>query len=428
MKQQWMFILIFSGLQVFAVGKVKAQSSGTAYVYTETASLWSEPGYSWKVCDQLHQKDTINDFNALVKTSENCNRKYLQGGDEVQVLVGKNKQLESIEKNVTVAGQTEKIKFYHVEVTVTDKDGKASRQRGWMSADQITQPEQELTPEPPPAPKKPRQKPFCPPRKKDPVRETQQNASDIQDHLANQTALGQLKSDREIDHFACLYRKKNISDSQFDKMLPQFQVAAKKAETTFKIPYGITMCTMLIESGLYYSAHEGDEYKGLGQFGSAIVEDLSKLSNNAKSPYSKMWDNYTSAPLTDHAVRSSNNPEVATGAVAMMLRWLYQDRLPASHCKDCSSNQQFNRRDLYLMVAGYNYSPYAIHKIANRTLSQMHQSFPPPRETRNYMTQMDRCLEKGQEKKFRVGKDDKREEISHEYKDRKKTCDKDHPS
>ena|GEM_PF-2674827 len=427
MKQLWTFLFIFIGLQALALPMADAQSPGISYVYTETASLWNEPGYSWKVCDQLSHKDASNDSSAFFKTVENCNinRKYMQGGDEVMVLLDKNKKLDSVEKNVTINGQTQKIKFYHVEVTVIDENGHPVRKQGWMSADQITEPEQDHTADEVVIPEK---KPTCPPRRKNPVKEAQKNIKDIQDHLANQIALGSLKSDQEIDHFVCLYRKSNISDAQLNQMLPQFQQAAKKAEVAFKIPYGITMCTMLIESGLNFNAKENKEYRGLGQFGSAIVDDLSKLSNNTKSPYSKMWDNYTNEPLTDRGVRTSNNPEVATGAVAMMLRWIYQDRLPASKCKDCSSNEQFNRRDLYLMVAGYNYSPYAIQKIANRSLAQMHQSFPPPRETRNYMTQMDRCLEKGQEKKFRVGRDDKHEEISHEYKDRKKTCDSQHPS
>lgn len=416
-------MLILNGLQFFASSKSFAQTSTTAYVFTETASLWDKPGYSWKVCGQLQQPNSFKTLDSLMETNVNCTqgRKYLHAGDPVEVLLKNNKPEEMI-KNVTANGVTQKVKFYHVSVNLILMDGSELNQKGWISADQISDPKVEAPPQ-----KQPVAKPNCPP-KKDPLKDASKDARSIEDHLANQMALGDVKSNREIDHFACLYRRRTIDDKQFDDMIPDFRKAAKKAETSFKIPYAVTMCTMLIESGLYYNSSESDEYKGLGQFGSAIVEDLSKLSTNTKSPYSKMWDNYSSSSLTDRAVRNSDDPEVATGAVAMMLRWLYQDRLPASRCKDCSTDGKLNRRDLFLMVAGYNYSPYALDKIANRSLAAMHSSFPPPQETRDYMTQMDRCLEKGQEKKFRVGKDDKNEEISHEYKDRKASCDKNHPS
>jgi hypothetical protein len=409
------------------------QSSGLAYVYTQTASLWKEPGYSWRACDAIHQKDGAPDFKTLVETAENCNRTYLQGGDEVTVL-SEGKKLKSVEKDIVIKGRKERMKFYYVEATVKDADGKTHLQRGWMSADQITEPEQnqaaadDLADQKIAARPETHKKPPCPPvHRKNPLHEAQKSAADIQTHLASQLAIGPTKSDREINHFMCLYRQKAVDDSQFDKLMPRFSAAAKKAEAVFKVPYGVTMCTMLIESGLYYNSHESDEYKGLGQFGSAMVEDLGKLVKDSSFSYKQKWNQYTSSSLTDRAVRNSNNPEVATGAVALMMNWLYEQRLPASNCHECSHDDRFNRRDLYLMIAGYNYSPYAISKFANRPLAKMHSSAPPPRETRNYMTQMDRCLEKGQEKKFRVGKDDKREIVSHEYRDRKMTCDRKYP-
>jgi hypothetical protein len=421
------FAVVGLALSPFVViPPAQAQSAGTAYVYTETASLWKEPGYSWKNCSQLQRANKFKNFDQLLKTSEACsnhNRRYLQSGDPVSVMI-ENRKFKSVEKTLSIDGEQQKMKFYYVEATVKDENGKMVRMKGWMSADQLTPPQAE-TPEvaidSEPA------KPSCLPRAKDSLKDLQKNAKGIEGQLRQETALGKIKSDREIDHFMCIYRRKLVSDKQFEKMLPEFRQAALKAETVFHIPYAVTMCTMLIESGLYYNASEGDEYRGLGQFGSAAIEDLNKLMKDSKKPYGKMWNKYTDARLTNRAVRQSNNPEVATGAVALMLQWLYQDRLPAAGCRECSHNGELNKRDLHLMVAGYNYSPYALTKIANRSLAQMQSSFPPPRETRNYMTQMDRCLEKGQDKKFRVGRNDKHEEISHEYKDRHLSCDKNHP-
>jgi hypothetical protein len=429
-KHIWIQLLFLFTLPLLLPKAALGQSPGIAYVYTQTASLWKEPGYSWRVCDQLHKKDAINDFETLMKTSENCNRTYLQGGDEVMVLT-EGKKLKSVDKDIVINGQHQKMKFYYVEVTVKNADGTYHRERGWMSADQMTTPEQDQEAAAEIADVKaatqPEKKPTCPPQHKNSTKEAQKNASEIQNHLANQLALGPIKSDDEINHFACLYRRHQLNDAQFDRLIPEFSKAAKKAEKAFQVPYAVTMCTMLIESGLYYDSKENDEYKGLGQFGSAMVEDLEKLVKDSKSHFGQKWNQYTSSDLNDKTVRSSSNPEVATGAVALMMNWLYEQRLPAANCHDCSRNDQFNRRDLYLMVAGYNYSPYAIDKFANRPLAKIQSSFPPPRETRNYMTQMDRCLEKGQEKKFRVGKDDKKEIMSHEYKDRKKTCDQKYP-
>lgn len=432
-KHIWILLLIsFTSPLLFS--KVAfAQSPGIAYVYTETASLWKEPGYSWRVCDQLHKKDAINDFATLMKTSENCNRTYLQGGDEVMVMT-EGKKLKSVDKDIVVNGQHQKMKFYYVEVTVKNPDGSYHRERGWMSADQMTQPEQDQEAVAEIAdikdskkPEKPAKKPNCPPLHKTAPVEASKSASEIQNRLSDQLDLGPTKSNKEINHFMCLYRRRKIDDAQFDQLLPKFSKAAQKAEKSFQIPYAITMCTMLIESGLYYDSQENDEYKGFGQFGSAMVEDLSKMVKDSKSSYGQKWSRYTSSDLTDKAVRDSADPEVATGAVALMMSWLYEQRLPAANCHDCTHNDQFNRRDLDLMVAGYNYSPYAIDKFANLPLAKLHSSFPPPRETRNYMTQMDRCLEKGQEKKFRVGKDDNKEVMSHEYKDRKNSCDQKYP-
>jgi hypothetical protein len=213
------------------------------------------------------------------------------------------------------------------------------------------------------------------------------------------------KKDNEIDHFACLYRDYNIPDKKFLETYPDFQKAAKEAASAFKVPYGMVMCTMMTESSLYFNTKEKDEYRGLGQVGSAFVEDLNKLIR--KNPYKEQWDTYKSknqdVQFTDKSVRESSDPRSAAVAVALGMSWIYNDRFHQKDvaCKDCSRDGNYNRKDLYMMIAGYNWGPYSLKKIVGKSAAQMKSSYPPPEETRDYMSRIENCLAKNHYSNFK---------------------------
>jgi hypothetical protein len=376
-----------------------------AFVSTEKAFIWTQPGYSWADCRPLEPKEpenkfkskqdetlTMSRFNAGAKRvcqMRDKKRDLLSAGDSVEILT-RNGKMVTESHDIIISGELMKKQFYLVNYR---------GQMGWMSEDQITEP----------APKeyaRPKaSKDTCVPGSKsaNPMKGMAIQIPELQKAIDKHIALGTPKTDREVDRFACLYRSNHIDDDEFPGMYKKFQVSAKQASKAFGIPYGLIMCTMLVESGLHYNPKEKKEYKGLPQFGSALVSDLNKVKD--REPYSQMWGKYQKmnpkVELSDRAVRSSPDPTAPAAAIALAYQWMYWDRIKQSRCKDCSFGSQINRKELYMLVTGYNWGPYSIGKVAGKSAYEMQSTPPPPKESRDYMVRMEHCLEGGYDQSFR---------------------------
>ena len=396
-----------------------------AHINRERATCWKYPGYSWRDCGDFgrsipSENERYPNYSAPEGIQIACQNRqaFPEAGDRVIIQQDANGKLRIATRPIFIRGEVQNKNFYQVET----RNSKGENVTCWIEAEQLTQPEPLETNEPkhpgkievpkePELPKPLPEEPPCPPAEsKETPKRRQKEAQDIVDHTRSaHFALGETtKSDREINYYMCLHRDNRVNAQQFRQMLPRFQKSAKAAEASFGVNYGLTMCTLLVESGLHFIKNENDEYTGYGQFGSAIIEDLTNLAEKNKA-YGAMVSSYQTRmsgsgvrpQFTDKKIRDSSDPEHATGAVALAMKWLYEQRLPAQ-CRQCTPRNGIDRKELYLMVAGYNYSPFGLKPLANRSLASLRTTFPPPKETRNYMEQVERCLDKDQNSKFRV--------------------------
>jgi hypothetical protein len=320
----------------------------------------------------------------------------LSSGDQVQVETRSDGTLITQVRPVRVKGNLLDETFYQVSVR---------GQKGWMSAHQLTEP----------SPREFERANYlnlmpknidCPTDKHESSGKLKGLAlqiPELQNAIDKNMPLASPKSEREIDRYMCLYHDDRIESEKFLETYKKFQKSAKQASQGFGVPYGMIMCTMLVESGLFYNPREKKEYKGLPQFGSALVEDLNRVKT--RKPFDDMWSQMKKInpqiEISDQAVRSSPDPAGPAAAIALAYQWIYWERLKKVNCKDCSISNQLNRKDLYMMVAGYNWGPYSLDKVAHKTASEMRNSPPPPKESRDYMARMENCLEAGYDKSFR---------------------------
>jgi hypothetical protein len=388
------FLLVSVTVSVESWGKADLSAS----IYIEKAFLWDRPGFTWKDC-RAHEPNapffSANDRALTMKRASEskpaCDNRQilLSAGEQVKIFTDKNDQPIEVEKEMIVGDKILKKNFFQVQIF---KNGKLIK--GWIPASQLTPIHQYEKP-----------KTICEPKAKGTntpqalLFKLKKFQQDVEDKLP----LASQKSQAEVDRFMCLYNDEGWNGENFETHFKKFRTAAKNAATSFGLPYALVMCTMLVESGLKHRPNETKEYRGYGQFGSDLVFDLSQVAK--RKPYSEMWNafqaKHKNATLTDDSIRQSADPTASAAAIALALRWIYKERIPAAGCKDCTSDFNFNRKDLYLMVMGYNYGPYTIGKVVERSSSSLHSGFPPPEETRHYMTQMDRCLTKGHISNFR---------------------------
>ncbi len=399
-----LLLILFFSVSAWAQAQVPLE----AFVSTEKAFIWRKPGYSWSDCRPLEpdapssrfksaedEQLTMRRFNSggrEVCLSRDQKKDLLSSGDPVEIVTDKKGKVITEDHEIIIGGDLMEKKFYFVQ---------AQGREGWMSEDQLTEP----------APKEfPREDvkkddPYCPPKSKsaNQFKGLALQIPELQNAIDEKIALAPPKSDREIDRYMCLYHDGRIKPEQFQDTYKKFQKSAKQASSAFGVPYGLIMCTMLVESGLYYNPQERKEYKGLSQFGSAFVTDLNKIKTRA--PYEDMWEKFQKvapgAGLSDREIRSSSDPTSPAAAIALAYQWIYWDRMQQVGCKDCNISPQINRKELYMMVTAYNWGPYSLHKVARRSPMQMRSTPPPPRESRNYMARMENCLERGYDQSFR---------------------------
>lgn len=408
-----------------------------AAIYSEKATVWDRPGFSWLDCRPL-------DPNTKYQSDEDKNKtleRFKTGGQEacsgridfvnkdqkVKIIIDKNGQPATFSTEVFNGKESEEELFYKVKF---EKDGKTFD--AWIAADQLTKPEMPDFEEPPQEEKQCEEPKGSTNTPSTPEKTTKQ-IKDLAEKIEDHTALGPMKNERELDHFMCLYEENNIGNKEYmDSYLKKFKESSKAASKAFGIPYNIIMCTMLAESGMQFKSTDRDEYRGHGQFGSALVKDMRSAIKD--DPYKSMWDDFhktmPNVSFTNASIRKSSDPSATAAAIGLAYRWIYEDRISRDLCRDCSQNLKLNRKDLYLMIVGYNYSPYQINSLSGRSPASLRtKGSKPPRESKNYMTMMDRCLSKSQFEEYRIEKKCKRKDCSTslEFQTRKDKCDQFYP-
>lgn len=240
---------------------------------------------------------------------------------------------------------------------------------------------------------------------------TDQQIEDLFDAIKDSAGLVAYKNSAQLEKFACFHSKAEIYPKgfSFERFCShyagknKFRDSIKKAAEAFELPESLIGCTLLNESGLYFNPDENDAYPGYAQFGRPAVDDLKKKLE--RSPYKEMWKSYAGKrekDFTDHYIRKTADAEIATGAAALFMKWLLTDQIPRlSACKDCSKNNvQPNRKDVFLATAGYDWSPYGLRKIADKTPDELLELDELPEETRDYFKKIERCLEPNQFENF----------------------------
>ncbi len=355
-----------------------AKADLVSAIYSSETYLWQRPGMTLKDCPA-----------GAPQAPCDYRLNLLSPGEEVKVVTGLDGKPVSASKELMVENQLQRKNFIFVEIF---KDGEVVR--GWVPEGSISSPH-EL--------ERPPQICYREAQGTNSAKSVQTQISSLRSLFEDKMPLPEMKTPAQIDHFMCLYNEAKWDGDIFKKEIQKFKAAATDAAAAFGLPYGLVMCTMLIESGLNHRPHETKKYRGYGQFGPELIKDLSAVSEQA--PYREMWSQFQSkhpqTQLTDKSIRDSADPTASAAAVALALRWIYQERLPAAKCRDCSTNLNLNRKDLYMMVTGYDYGPYTIDKLAKRSPSSLHTGQPPPAETRHYMTQMLRCLSANYTSNFR---------------------------
>lgn len=393
--------IIFSTLSALAGNTTPTQL--VVEVATSKAFIWNKPGYSWKDCrpeeaqsaynNDEEKRITLERYNSGGKeicAARNAKTDLFESGETLEIVMQNGKPVYDETHKVIFSGNLMPKGFYKVKA----KNGKV----GWVSEDQVTRPH-ELEVEEVQTPSKTCNS-FCETAKANqrPAKDLNKFKGDFLREVDKQLPFPGSKSEKETDHFACLYRDQRISDEAFKTVFAKTKMAAAEAAKAFKMPYNLVLCTMMTESSLYFDPKDKDEYRGLSQVGSAFVEDLQKLMK--KQPYQSQWTNYQKSnpgvQFTDNAVRNSGDPMAPAVAVAMGLSWIYNERFKEKDvkCTDCSTNGQFNRKDLYMMITGYNWGPYSLRKVVGRSPASMRNSFPPPKESRDYMSRVENCLAK----------------------------------
>jgi hypothetical protein len=447
--------LLFQLLVLF-IGSTAVAGSMESEVTDEQAHIWKTPGYTWRDCRPLEWKK-FKDSYANPEDKIISKKRYESGGKEaclerkderdlfkaeaeLEVLTDSNGEpmtainpkSKTDEFEVNIRGEPVKIQYYRVK--------SSTGVEGWMASSQMARPRPKLS----------RLdklinygKSLCKDclkseeekeeeaKKLDPVlREArpdlgevpklQQSARDILEATNQQFKLGEIKSEYEMDRYMCIYRHRKKDLPDFLSELQAFKKAARDASNAFGMPYSMVMCTILIESRLRFDPQEIarskeqmsrppkrgefiDKYLGLAQVGPELVADLQEAKES--QPFKGMWEKYQAKnpdmKFTQHEVRYTADPRGALVAAAFAFRYLYDKRFPKQGCVGCSRDHKYNRKDLDMMVTGYNWGTGMLNKVKLRSSGQMRTSFPPPPETQNYMKFMESCMEKDYERTFR---------------------------
>jgi hypothetical protein len=188
--------------------------------------------------------------------------------------------------------------------------------------------------------------------------------------------------------------------------LPIVKRTSWAAEKAFGIPAPVLRCAMLIESGFNGKARSEMNAYGYAQVLKQTVAELGDVAQSEK--YKAMWASYKklepSAAITEDAVRKKSTVPSSMGAMALYLRQLLSDYV-AKECPDChSKDESFTRKEVYLLITGYNGGQGQLIRAAKKNPVQMLTSYPPPKQTREYLVKLDNCLHAGNQETFSQSK------------------------
>jgi hypothetical protein len=359
--------------------------------------IWSHPGVTWYDC-----KNRLNEPK-IKKICESGKLLKLESGDDVDLVLNRRHEPEIKTLSVTIAGHKEKKRYYHVR-------DPGSGKKGWMSSDYISNPRPKEFEDTVPAPVARKLPDPCVTKPADSRAHTENLRKDAADIGAatSKLAMGATKSEREMDHFACLYREGHVSKNELKTILPGVKRTALAAEKAFGIPSTVLRCAMLIESGFRGAAVSDMNAYGYAQVISETVRQLHDTSE--QEPYKSMWDKYKklepAAVISEETVRTHSTVISSMGTMALYLKYLMNTYV-SKNCTDCqTSDGQFSRKELYLLIAGYNGGQKQLILSAKRNPSQMLSGYPPPDETRKFLVKLDNCLHAGTEKTFAQSKKD----------------------
>ncbi len=414
-------------LFVFLISLQVSGNSDTpweAYVRTEKAYVWSEPGWTYQDCQPQDKKDkgpgAKTRFTRREEALETCKKRekehLLSESDSVEVLTSSAKDTKGIsiqkpiyeDKRVFFSGNWEKIRYYKVRI----KGKNGADFEGWMSAEQVTRPEPKEFPQPVLAKTCKscglgNQSTTGLPEMKEEAR-VSRNSLEILQKVPDLT----IKSDKELDRFACLHRGPVEENDLFKRLLPEINEATRQAEEAFGIPRALIRCSMLAESGLKAGLTSEAGAKGYMQVMPSTMSFIERLAKDRSLPYGEMLAQMQKknrrVQLNNRAVREQDNISSAVAAAAFYFRFMFDTELKKviekKSCKDCSGDLgNLTRKDLYLLAVGYNAGHGLIARIAGKTPSEIRNTKegPPPSESREYVQRIEKCMGSGWETSFK---------------------------
>jgi hypothetical protein len=406
---KWIGLLIYTiwiFLPSFAVARITGPFESSVVA---SSNMWSTPGYSLYDC-RAGEKN----FNPRSSGAKEAIARYKEPDVKTMCEKGKGDHLESGETvdlvdkgdgNPVVV--TLKMKVGSI---ITERDfylvkNPSTGKQGWMSSEYISEPRRKTFE----APRTPlsRTTGECLPCSSDSkdfeekVEQLRRDGADLATAVSRMP-FGGMKTEAELDRFACLYRDMSVSADTFAKILPQIQRSAKAAEKAFGIPAPVLRCTMLVESALVASAKSKMKASGYAGVLDGTIDQLETVSE--RMPLKENWEKYKkdepNAAMDRVSVRLRSTVPSSMGAIALYSKHMQIDYI-AKSCNDCyMPDGSLSRKGMYLMIIGYNAGPGLIQKVAHKNPVEMMTSRPPPDETRGYFIKMDRCLQADHEASF----------------------------
>jgi len=387
-------------------------------VRVEKAKIWSRPGYTDDDCRPLNPKTAkyrnksdrdSTHMRFEVEGREVCKAQdpktdHIESGETIEIVIENGNPVFSDKFNIYQQNEIVEEIFYKVRT----KSGKV----GWISAGEISDP-------------KPKETNWfveniirpayvlCPERinSKSGDNRTKSLMNDwgkIKDKMDQDLNISKFKDRDELDRYICMYRLPKDRNA-FVQKLDEFTEAANEAERVFGVPAPFLRCAMLTESQFAPGAESPAAAKGYTQFLSGTVKEVAVYAN--RPPYKEMWNRfkhaYPDAAMTNEKVRLKDHIPSATAAMAIYFRKMFDVDMQKSGCQDCMKDMKsIQRKDIYMLIAGYNAGPGVMKYISHRNSVDMRTTPPPVTEARNYMMRMERCLTKGHEGNFYEQTDD----------------------
>lgn len=415
------FILLFSFYSQAkdACSEIKPQPTDPGFITSVKegrATLWSQGGYHWKHCDtssDLTKTKNSMQRNELINLASSCTNARLDFPTEgTPMMIHTDAKGNPLKWEFTSRRKGEAASINYYCVSYYDDDKKLMH--GWVNTESVSAPSMDS--------KNKIKLNQCGlansssnelAKATDTVQRTNEKStlsivSAAQKKPEPKEPEGRYKNESELENFMCIHRKDEAynrakktreqiraieekAHQKFKEKYARFKLHSQNAEKAFGIPFQITLCTALIESGFRFIPNEAGPDDGYFQFTAPTVVDMKKrLNKNYKSE----WANYTkrnASDFNDINIRTKEDSEMAVAAGSLYLKWLIEKQV-ASSCSDCHRGPPPDEKTIFLAIAGYNWSPFEMPAIARRSKKDLLTSYPPPPHTRVYMEKMRKCL------------------------------------